>query len=93
MLVQDFAVQWRQTPPFSTAIKHHQSPVPFPWASSMPCPSADHYKLPIDTVPMAQTVNAIWALPSPRSATRCTADASLFHPDLTSHVLPRGEHC
>ena len=43
----------------------------------MPCPSADHYRLPIDTVPMARTVNAIWAMPSPWSATLSTADASL----------------
>ena len=79
--------------PFSTAVKHHQSPVPFPWANSMPCPSVDHYRLPIDTVPMARTVNAIWAMPSPRSSTRSTTDASLFQSDLTTHVLPRGEHC
>ena len=93
MLVQELAVRWRQTLQFSMAVKRHQSPVPFPWASCMPCPSADHYKLPIDTVPMARSVNAIWALPSPWSATPSTADASLFHPDLTTHVLPRGEHC
>ena len=93
MLVQELAVRWRQTLPFSTAVKHHHSPVHFPWASGIPCPSADHYSLPIDTVPMARTVNAIWALPSPWSATRSTADASLFHLDLTTHVLPRGEHC
>ena len=93
MLAQKLAVRWRQTVPFSTAVKHHQSPVPFPWASSMPSRSADHYKLPIDTVPMPRTVNAICATPCPWSATRSTADASLFHQDLTTHVLPRGEHC
>ena len=93
MLVQELAVRWRQTLPFSAAVKHHQSPVPFPWASSMPCASADHYRLPIDTVPVARTVNAIYALPSPCSATRSTADASLFHLDLTTNVLPCGEHC
>ena len=92
MLVQELAVRWRQPVPFSTAVKHHQSPVPFPWASSMPCPSADHYRLPVDTLPMARTLNAIWATPSPWSATRSTADASLFHPILTTHVLPHGEH-
>ena len=59
MLLQELAVRWRQTPPFSTAVKHHQSPVPFPWASSMPCPVADRYRLPINAVPMARTVNAI----------------------------------
>ena len=93
MLLQELAVRRRQTLPFSTAVKHHQSPIPFPWASSMPCPSAEHYRLPIDTVPMPRTVNAIWALPSPWSAVRSTADASLFHPDLTTHVPPRREHC
>ena len=92
MLVQELTVPWRQTLPFSTAVTHHQSPVPFAWASSMPCPSADQYRLPIDIVPMARTVLAIWAMPSPRSATRSTADASLFHSDLTTHVLPCGEH-
>ena len=56
MLVQELTLRWRQTLPFSTAVKHHQSPVPFPWASSMPCPNADNYKLPSDTVPMAGTV-------------------------------------
>ena len=93
MLVQEVAVLWRQSLPFSTAVKHHLSPVPFPWASSMPCPSADHYGLLIYTVPMARTVNAILALPSPWSTMRSTADASLFHPDLTTHVLPRGGDC
>ena len=89
MLVQELTVRWRQTLPFSTAVKHHQSLVPFPWASSMPCPSADHYTLPIDT----RTVNAIWAMPAPWSAAQSTADASLFHLDLTTQVLPSGEHC
>ena len=93
MLVQELAVRWRQTLPFSTAVKHHQSPVPFPWACSMPCPSADHYMFSIDTVPMARTVNAIRAMRSPWSATRSIDDASLFHADLTTHVLPHGEHC
>ena len=93
MLVQEVKVRWRQTLPISTAVEHHQSPVPFPWASSMPCPSAEHYRLPIDTLLMACTVNASGAMPSPWSATRFTADASLFHLDLTTQLLPSGEHC
>ena len=93
MLLQELAVRSRQTLPLSTAVQHHQSPIPLPWASSMPCPSANNYRLPIDTVPMPRTANAISALPSPWSAMRTTANASLFHPDLTTHVPPRGEHC
>ena len=88
MLVQEGTVRWRQTRPICKAVKHHQSLVPFPWAGSMPCPGAEHYKLPIDTVPMACMVNAVGAMPSPWSATRSTPDTSLFHPDLTTQVLP-----
>ena len=93
MLVQELMVRWRQTLRLSTVVKHHQLPVPFPWASSMPCPGAEHYRLPIDTVRMARTVNGIGAMPSPWSTTRSTADASLVHPDITTQVLPSGDHC
>ena len=73
---------------FSTAVKHQQSPFPFPWAGSMPCPSAEHHSLLIDTLPMACMVNAVGAMPSPWSATRSTPDTYLFHPHLTTQVLP-----